>query len=406
MKIFVFFFSIVVLCTTTAFSQELEEILAEAQKRFTAGDQEGAKSLYITAAEKGSAEAHFNLAYRYNTTPEEGIYHYSEAAKRGHAQALNYAIDMLVLRANSLRLSNPQRALELYEQARKANPALTLYDEENTIKLLKMCAEPKGFDAEAFIKKYKVQDGHDGAADYYVWELAEEASRGGRFGKPDPELVLNLVIRGGSVPAELKAAVEKVYSDWKNGQVEEFNICDFITSGFGAGYCAARADAEQSETRDHKLDSLKENLGDAAPLLDTAYAAAEKYIECKAENEEGHGGTGRAAWILDSENEQKNRYIELVEKIQSGFSPDAVKPLAESDQLLNEMYKRTMKELKNEKDHLVQPDQLKEVQRVWIPYRDASVELFIHLNPSVDLLVWKSWMTETRIEELKRVLEW
>jgi hypothetical protein len=394
-----------------AYGQGDEEDLLEANRSYESGDRETAKKWYLKAAEKGSAEAHFALAYKYDVTPAERLYHYSEAAKKGHAEALDYALDLLLFRANSLRIANPQKALELYYEAKKANPDLHLHDEEHVVNVMKMCAEPKGFDAEQFMKKYDIEDYSEQYPDYYFWELAEEASRGGRFGKPDPELVLNLVIRGGYVPAELMSAVEEVYANWKDGVVKEFNICDHITSGVGGLYCASIKDAHEEEERENKLHTLQKKLGgDAEPLLNKAYDSAVNFIESKASNEEGHGGADqyRIIWIMESEIEQKNQYVELIEKIHAGFVPVPENSLAKADQQLNKMYQHVLQELQKkaaEGDYPVTPDNIRAVQRLWIPYRDASIELFVHMNPSIDKKIWKSWLTEKRIQEFKLILE-
>jgi uncharacterized protein YecT (DUF1311 family) len=408
MKIIVISFLAFILFTTAAFGQEYEEYVSEADKLYKSGNREAAKELYVKAAEKGSAEAHFALAYKYVMTPEELFYHYSEAAKKGHAKALDSALEHLLFRANSLK-ADPQKAMDLYDEAKKANPSLSLYDEANAIKLLKMCVEPKGFDGEKFMKKYGLEDKGEQNQDYYVWELAEEASRGGRFGKPDPELVLNLVIRGGMVPAELRLAVEKVHANWKNGIIEEFDICDYITSGIGQGYCASRANDGEENEREIQISTLKDKLGgDAEPLLNRAYGSAVRFIESKASNEEGHGGSGRAAWIVMSEMEQKNQYLALIETIRAGFLPVPEHSFAKADQQLNEMVRHVLHELqkKAEEDYCpVTPDGVRAVQRLWIPYRDASVELFVRINPAIDENVWKSWLTEKRIQELVLLLE-
>ena len=223
-----------------SFGQEYEEYLLEANKIYESGDKEAARRLYLKAANKGSAEAHFEIAYKYIVTSEESIYHLSEAAKKGHGRALGYALEKLLFRANSLRQADPQGALSLYYQAKKANPNINIYDEANKLKIMKMCAEPKEFDVEKFMKEYGVED-EDGEYPFYdVWELAEEASRGGRFGEPDPELVFNLVIRGSWVPAEMKYAVEEFYNYWKSDIVKEFDVCDYITSRGGISYCASK----------------------------------------------------------------------------------------------------------------------------------------------------------------------
>jgi hypothetical protein len=203
------------------------------------GETEAAKNIYLEAAKLGSAEAHFSLAYKFVVSRPKAIYHFSEAAKKGHPKALAGALDALLFRANSLNLADPKRALNLYYIAKKANPKLTLYDEKIILKVMKMCSEPKEFDAAKFIEKYDLPDNID-RNPYYVWEFAEEASRGGRFGEPDPELVFNLVMRGGWAPAEFVSAVMATYENWKNRVVEKFDICDHVTSHSGSIYCTSR----------------------------------------------------------------------------------------------------------------------------------------------------------------------
>jgi hypothetical protein len=297
--------------------------------------------------------------------------------------------------------------LALYYEAKKANTDLKLHDEENQLRLMKMCVEPKGFDAQKFIEKYGIDDDED---QYWVWKLAEEASRGGRFGKPDPELVFNLVIRGGLVPAEFESAVEKTYNNWKKGVVKPFNICDHITSGSGQAFCASRANVEDEAKRASKLKKLKTQLReDAGQLVDKAYDAADKFIDAKADFEEGHGGTGMAAWALDSKMKQMNEYLELIEKVIKGFKPAPADAFKTADQKLNDKYRQLMNRLNktdlNQPYWLATPDNIRSVQRLWIRYRDASARLFSHIDPSVEENVWNSWLTERRIADLDSIGE-
>jgi len=409
MRLKVFIFLLLSTILVSGCGGNYEEDLKQAEEAYQAGDKESAKALYSKAADKGSPEAHFSLAYKYRVTSEESIYHYSEAAKKGHGKALGYALEKLLFRANSLKIADPQGALSLYYKAKKANPDLDLYDEENKLKTMKKCAEIKGFDVDTFMKKYGVNDEDDEFPFYDVWELAEEASRDGRFGEPDPELVFNLVIRGSWVPAELEYAVEETYKNWKNGEVKEFNICDYVTSGAGMGYCMSRADSEDKKDREAQLVDLEEKLNkNASPLLREAYASAVKFIEKKAVCEEGHDGTGRAAWMISSEMKQKNAYLKLIADVQGGFKPTPANSFDKADELLNKTYKETIKGLEAKKDDTLFPlpsvDELREIQRLWIPYRDASVKLFAILNPSVDEAMWKSWLTEIREKQLKDIL--
>lgn len=395
---------LVTLCATS-FAQGYGELLIKADKTYESGDKETAKKLYLEAANLGSAEAHFALAYKYNLTDEENLHHYLEAARMGHSEALGYALDLLLFEAGSLKTANPQKALALYYEAKKANPHLKLYDEENKLKIMKMCVEPKGFDVENFMNKYGIEVDEDR---YGVWELAEEASRGGRFGKPDPELVFNLVMRGGLVPAEFESAVEETYNNWKNGVVKPFNFCDYVTSGIGQALCASRENDDDEVKRDSKLKKLKAKLrGDASQLLDKAYSAMAEFIEAKAENEEGHGGTGRAAWVLESTMEQMNEYLELIEKTIGGFKPSPAYSLEIADQKLNNKYRELMEKTKKVAAGQIYwfatADNIRSVQRLWINYRDASAKLLSRIEPSVKENIWRSWFTERRIENLDSI---
>jgi len=385
-----------------------DQYLKQADQAYETDDKETAKKLYLKASQEGSPEAHFAIAYKYHVTPEESIYHFSEAAKRGHGKALGYALEGLLFRANSLKTADPQGALDLYYKAKKVNPDLELYDEENKLKVMKMCVEPGEFDAEAFCKKYDViPENHKTM--YHVWKIAEEASRGGRFGDPDPKLVLHLVSRGGWAPAELEYAVEEAYNNWKDGVVKEFKICDYITSGGGMGFCASRADEEDKKEREKKLKELGKKLDDnSQKLLDLAYQSAVEFVEIKASKEEGHGGSGITAWIIGSEMEQKNEYLQLIEKIQNGYNPDPKSTFLEADRQLNESYQGVLKELisKHGNDYyLPSPDDLRAVQRLWIPYRDATVKLFMQINPAVSEDIWNSWLTEIREKQLRKILQ-
>jgi len=398
---FVFFIFILAGC-----SGDYTQDLKQADQMYEAGNRDAAKSLYLKAAKKGSPEAHFAIAYKYNVTPEESIYHFSEAAKRGHAEALDYALDALLFRANSLERANPKKALEIYKQAKKVNPKIKLYDEEVKLKTIQMSIEPGPFDWKAFCKKYNVAP-HNDEAMYHVWVIAEEASKGGRFGKPDPKLILQLVSRGGWAPAELEYAVEEVYKNWKSGTVKQFNICDYITSGGGMAFCASRADDKDEQDRKAKLKVIGQKLSERSrKLLNGDYALAVRFIEAKASNEEGHGGSGRGAWVIGSQMEQKNAYLDMVEKVIAGFKPSPKSSFVEADRKLNETYKKVIGALKKRVNDYDIPrvDDVRAVQRLWIPYRDATVKLFMAIDPVVGEDAWKSWVTEVREAQLRGIL--
>lgn len=396
---------------TGSFAQESQALVAQANKAFVSGNAEAAKSLYLKAVAMGSADAHYWLAMRYPLTRKEKVYHYTEAAKGGRAEALTAVLDMFLFRANSLTETDPQEALDCYNEVKKVNPNMKdgYYGEEGA-RTLKMCAEPRGFDGQQFMKKYGVET--KGAQPYYIWELAEEASRGGRFGKPDAELVFNLVMRGGFAPAELISAVQDTYKNWKKGRARKFDICEYVTSGYGQGYCAARETDEKEEKEDARLTELRARLGkNSRKLLDRAYDWATRFFDEKAGNEEGYRcGTAHTAMVLSSEAEHKDQYLTLVEKVlKKQFRPSPEDSLEVADQKLNRAYRDLLIALKKGEESarpcIPAQDEIKAVQRLWVAYRDASVKLFISINPAVNEKTWKSWLTETRRKELESALE-
>ncbi len=409
--------AVLIAFSTVSSAGEPEDLAAQANKDFVSGKSEAAKALYLKAAAMGSADAHYWFAMRFPLTHKERIHHFSEAAKRGHAQALNAALDLLLFQANSLTQADPQAALDLYNEVKKANPDLKngFYGEQG-VRVMKMCAEAKGFDGRQFMKKYNTKEtGQDAGVgplqSYYIWELAEEASKGGRFGRPDPELVFNLVIRGGRVPAEFMSAVEEAYGNWKKGRAKEFDLCRFVTSGYGMNYCALRkADDGQGE-ENAKSSALRAKLPKKArPLFDKAEGAAEKFFEERAENEEGYGcGSAHIAMVLSSKEEQMEEFVTLTKKVlRKKFIPSPKATLQAADEKLNTIYRDVMEALRKAKDNcacIPTGDEIKSGQRRWIAYRDAATRLFTTINPATNETTWKTWFTAQRCEQLESVRE-
>jgi hypothetical protein len=376
--------------------------LKAADNAYQAGDEKKAKKLYLKAAPEGSAEAHFELAYRYVWPNNEGLNHYIKAAQKGHEKALGYALDGLLFRADSLKSADPQKALDLYLLAKRTNPGLHLFDEEHVARVLQMCAEPKGFDAIAFMNKYNIKEEEVENFGYGTWELAEEASKGGRFGKPDPWLVLNLVIRGGSVPAELSYAVEDTYKNWKNGVVKEFNICDYVTSGYGEGYCAARRKKKEEAKRSAAEKRITSNWPkDHQDAFRELKGIAAAYFDARVENEVDQSGTARAALMIYEENSLEEEFHNSLKKCEGGDLPGfGLLDFKKADAILNKIYSMIMKTSDREYG-TVKPAGINSVQRKWLDYREAWVRFGSVRYPRVKGDSWRSWLTQERVEQLR-----
>jgi uncharacterized protein YecT (DUF1311 family) len=397
----------------TSYSKELKKAAVLYKK----GDKEEARKLYQIAADKGSAEAHFQLAYSYVISEKDAIYHYSEAAKQGLKKALDRALDRLFFRANSLELADPKRALDLYYQAKKVNPSIKLFNEEEIVQTLQMSVEAGEFDAAAFIQKYNIIIPKQGNDFYYVWELAEEASKGGRFGKHDPKLVLQLVSRGGFVPSELMGAVRVCYDNWKANKVEEFKIDRFITSGFGFAYVKNREAEKKKKEQQEKLDVIVKTLvPENVELLRKSYDSAKKFIVLKVQSseifdkDEGgvyYGGSLEGDSITECITRQMTQYTEMLENIFKGFTPSLKTSYTDADQKLNEVYLQLRKALKNKpkdaNEHPITLKKMQDIQLAWIKHRDMSARLFSILNPKLSETEWKTYLTEIRVEQLGKL---
>ncbi|MCG9687702.1 lysozyme inhibitor LprI family protein [Vibrio tubiashii] len=401
----------IVLGCSLAFSAAATELdlVTKAQQLYEAGDKKQAQTLFTQAAKQGSAEAHFRLAYQYTLTDEDSVHHLQQAAAQGHQEALKYYLDKVFFRSGSIRMSDPKAALETYYKAKQKNPSLSLYDEQEKVQVLTYAAELPERNPDAFFKTYQVED-EDGDWPFYdVWELAEQASKeGSQFGKPDPELVFWLITRGGDVPAELSFAVTDYYKHWKNDQVVPFNLCHYVTSGAGAGYCADRDAVEQEKRRQSELSALTEKLpGESLALLNLAYKEMEDYVTLKAQQEEMHGGTGRTAWIIDSIQSQKDLYLSTLDKAIQGDIEAISTPLSETDSQLNATYKKLMSALKQPSEDYAMPkpqaDDVREVQRQWIKHRDATCRLIASVEPQLKEQCL-NWITAQREQELQGII--
>lgn len=223
--------------------------IEQAHQLYDAGKKDQALALYLEAAAKGDAEGHFHAAYHYTLPNDENTNHFVEAAKQGHAKALEYALDKLFFRANSLTKADPEKALAIYHQAKQKNPDLKIYDEEKKYETLEKCVEADPFDIKTFQEKLEklkeqglVLDGHN-----KIMRLAELIANTNLFGKPDARLALQVVCRSGWAPAELEYAVGGLHQIWRTGGKPEFNLCEVVTSRSGLAFCRIRKENNEYE---------------------------------------------------------------------------------------------------------------------------------------------------------------
>ncbi len=366
-----------------------------------------AKKYFEKAAALNNAEAHCFLANNYSPSDSLIAYHISQAAMFVDENTLFHLIHLYTF--YSSKTSNPEFALQLYNAAKEKHPEFSTLESSTTIQILKIYVETQPFSIDEFAKKYKIKKDELIYA-FSLQKLAEEASRGGRFGKPNLKIALQLILRDSFAPAELESAVLTVYEHYKKNEYYEFNICDHATSGYTSGFCSSWRAEQESKFRNEKIKTLQSQLkNNAGTLLKPAYNSASKFFKKKALNEEFHGGSGRASFVIDSETEQIENFLTLVEKVNNGTLTDFKNASNTADRLLNETYQKVIVRLKKSpistpNTYEVTEEGVRSAQRLWISYRDASAALFFKIDPSISLENWKNWLTEIRTEELNKVL--
>lgn len=156
---------------------------------------ERARALYRKADPSGSCPEQLVSAYIASSGQGERLFLDMEAARKGDLSALRAVLDRLYVDRLD-PFGDPSLALELFNAAKKANPKGAIEGEAEVAELLKMAVAPGPFDMEAFLKRDNLADWRQRAAaspeskggpSFFLWKLAEEASVGGRFGKPDPQ---------------------------------------------------------------------------------------------------------------------------------------------------------------------------------------------------------------------------
>ena len=395
---------------TGLFGQNADQYLDMANKAFDAGKTEEAKALYNKAALRNNAEAHFQLSYRYVLTDDERLYHLLEATKAGHEEATFYLFQEAFKHTFDFD-SVAKLVLSAYETGKTRNPKLTFVFANEDNATLKHCVEAGTKEMDLFLKKQGltlVQVGESGA--YSIWRLASDISYG-KYGTPSPIVILQLACRDGFASAEKDGAVQAAYESYKAGEVLKFNVCDYITSGYGQGFCAQWRAEEAEKDYKQRIKKLKGHVSrSAVQLLDTAYANASKFFDAKAEREEGSGGTGRAAWVIGSEMMQRSEWLSLIERADSGFLPGTWSKDTTADKKLNATYRQAIRLLRTHpiagfNAPPVTDTDLVYVQKLWIPYRDSTAKLCAAIMPSIGEAMWKDWLTAERIEQLKNVIE-
>lgn len=286
--------------------------------------------------------------------------------------------------------------------------------------LMQMALESGPFDLNAFLIEHHLNVEDLRTSPYAVWELAQDASKGGRFGKANATLALQLVLRGGGTVEERDAAIRQCHAILKGTRREPFELAECIRSRVGNAYLLSRNGFQPDVNPGRASAALQAKL--ETNVLRVAFKKACEYAEtyAEAESQRYSGCRGFFTWESNRVAYKKSvllAFLEDVSAVLAGNIPDKFAVTENSDATLGELMKSLSSFMSGPLEEVVQDDQdpspgdsfyygedteEEYVQAVWIGYRDALAQLLHAIKPGHPERTWTEWLNTRRIEFLLR----
>ena len=393
---------------------KVARLLFEADVYFNLGEEERAHELYAKADPSGKCPEELIAVYRATHGGAENLYKQMQAARSGDMPALASVLSTLFFERKD-GCAAPEVAYELYQAAKTANPTGTFQGEQETSELLKMATAAGCMNLEAVLKAHGIS--HDKAVEpYFLWELAEEASVGARFGAPDAGLVLQLIAKGGALPKERASAIRWAYANWAGNQRGEFKMDDHTSFSEGrlTFYTAAGLPGSWAENHRARCVSLLERAKERKSELlgESALNAAYKLASAKSKNLYHSGKDADAVEAAVFFRSQFEHSLRLVEAVYSGFKPSPSKSGANPmDSLQKWSAAAALKipahlEMSGRKNlqgvclAFSDPEELRKVLQSCEAFVEQCALVFKKVSPDVSLETWQSFLVVHVLRDL------
>lgn len=223
----------------------------------------------------------------------------------------------------------------------------------------------------------------------------------------DLELAIRLACEIDGAPAEIEGRVQHLAElRERNWQGSDFSLCDDITSGYMAGFCADHGEKFAARVRGEQLNTIQAGWS-AADMKEYAglRMIADRYFTVHAENEVDQSGTARAALFVDDNASQEKQFLGMLQMLeQHSFPRSTSQQFKDADTRLNILY---VKLQANHDDHggTVTKQGIRNTQRMWLKYRDAWLKFCGKKYPACSGDSIKSYLTEKRIKELEEFID-
>ena len=257
-----------------------------------------------------------------------------------------------------------------------------------------------------------VQQAHRGALDplgFSADELLMVIYANGVGARREFAYATRLACESWAAPAETDARVanlaNKQRSHWTG---HDFSWCDNITSGVASGACAAHEQRIVAQANQGVLNRLVGRLfGPTGARFAELRAAQAAWSKVRGEQEVDLSGRARAEFVSEEEQLQDKDLLEMLSRIQSGHPPRlAVADLRAADARINELYRRVQaQESGTLQGGTVTKASVRQVQLVWLRYRDAWGAFAGAAYPDWGVDAAAAWVTMKRADMLSAFLQ-
>lgn len=230
----------------------------------------------------------------------------------------------------------------------------------------------------------------------------------------DLDLARRFACEYGGAPAELRGRLAHLQGIADGTETGPLHVCDDITSGLMAGFCAGRAAGFARHARNRDWRTLQAGWTPAQREAWRALrAAADTYFGDAAREEVDLSGTARSAIATQAREDLETALLDDVRRFEHGQRPASVAgDLEEEDRRLNATYRDVLAQLRTEQRDdgiglfgTVTADGVRTTQRAWLRYREAWVRLAAARWPGTAADAWRAWLTQGRTTALRTIVD-
>ena len=223
----------------------------------------------------------------------------------------------------------------------------------------------------------------------------------------------------GGAPAEIdgrQSGLESLREEIRgsdSASVETFDYCDNVTSSQSSGACVGLWERQEAGGREARLTRLRkgwsqEDLAAYARLR----AAFEDFVQLRTGDEIKCSCQNYIVYAEGEESVLRNRFVAEIAQFEAAkwfprYSPEDFR---KADRELNSEFRKiqALKPLSRGSEWFggrLRQEDVRNVQRAWLKYRDAWAEFGSVKYPRVSRESWKTWTTRKRTAMLTELLK-